>query len=81
MMKKKTTLVSLNLSVDVDDISDSIIHLEYEQILSVIQAIDLRVADVDFTEQLILMLTKSFKNDLTVEEKERLMVAIRDSMR
>lgn len=80
-MKKKTTLVSLNLSVDVDDISDAIIHLEYEQILSVIQAIDLRVADVDFTEQLILMLTKSFKNDLTVEEKERLMVAIRDSMR
>lgn len=80
-MKKKTTVVSLNLSVDVDDISDAIIHLEYEQILSVIKAIDLRVADVDFTEQLILMLTKSFKNDLTVEEKERLMVAIRDSMR
>lgn len=80
-MKKKTTLVSLNLSVDVDDTSDAIIHLEYEQILSVIQAIDLRVADVDFTGQLILMLTKSFKNDSTVEEKKRLMVAIRDSMR
>lgn len=80
-MKKKTTFVNLNLSVDVDDISDAIIHLDYDQILSTIKAIDLRVADVDFTEQLILMLTKSFKNDLTVEEKERFMVAIRDSMR
>lgn len=76
-MKKKTTNVHLTLAVDVDEISDALIHLEYDKIISVIQAIDLRVADVDFTEQLILMLVKSFKNDLTVEEKERLMVEIR----
>ncbi len=76
-MKNKTTNVHLTLAVDVDEISDALIHLEYDKIISVIQAIDLRVADVDFTEQLILMLVKSFKNDLTVEEKERLMVEIR----
>ena len=76
-MKNKTTNVHLTLAVDVDEISDALIHLEYDKIISVIQAIDLRVADVDFTEQLILMLVKSFKNDLTIEEKERLMVEIR----
>ncbi len=76
-MKNKTTNVHLTLAVDVDEISDALIHLEYDKIIYVIQAIDLRVADVDFTEQLILMLVKSFKNDLTVEEKERLMVEIR----
>ncbi len=76
-MKNKATNVHLTLAVDVDEISDALIHLEYDKIISVIQAIDLRVADVDFTEQLILMLVKSFKNDLTVEEKERLMVEIR----
>ncbi len=76
-MKNKTTNVHLTLAVDVDEISDALIHLEYDKIISVIQAIDLRVADVDFTEQLILMRVKSFKNELTVEEKERLMVEIR----
>lgn len=81
-MKKKDNLVALNLSVNVEEITAALLlHLDYDELISMIKVIDLHVADVDFTEQLILMLTKSFKNDLTVEEKERFMVAIRDSMR
>lgn len=77
-MKKK---VSVNMEVSISSLSLALQELEQEVLIDVIKQLDLAIAEVDFTEQLILMLTKSFKNDLTVEEKDRLMVAIRDSMR
>jgi hypothetical protein len=68
MSKDKQPLrLPLQILVNVEDISDAFAALPNEEALAVILRLDLRVADVGFTEELVKALLKSLKGDLREE--------------
>lgn len=69
--------LQINLEVSLEDIVDGIVFLDYNKILKFVKDIDLRVADVGFTENLIILLVRSFKNDLNDLEKEMLLEVLK----
>ena len=61
--------MNINIEVHVEDIADSVIMSDREDTLELIKAIDLRVADVDFTTEVVVALLESLKIDLDNREK------------
>lgn len=74
-------VVSLSMEVNLSALSFGLMQLQQEDIIELIKQLDLQIAEADFTETLILTLAKSFRNDLTGDEKERLIASIRSTMR
>lgn len=56
-------LLRVEVPVHFNDIADGLVQLEHEQLLALICQIDLQVAEVGFTEDLIKKLVASLKED------------------
>ena len=56
------------IAVDKDHLIESILEAaEWDQVMDIILKLDLRIAEVDFTQVLIQKLVESLKTDLTKE--------------
>lgn len=56
-------LLRVEVPVHFDDVVEGIVQLDYPQIIALICQIDLRVAEVGFTEELVKKLVTSLKAD------------------
>jgi hypothetical protein len=62
-------MIRVNVELDTNDFIESLItEKEYDYIIEFIMELDQRIADVDFTEELIAKLIKSMKKDETLYE-------------
>ena len=55
--------IDLDIRVSTDELIDSLRYLQYEDLIDFISKLDLMIADVGFTENLIKVLVKSMKAD------------------
>ena len=63
-MSKKPKFVTLTVAVPTIDIEEAFIGVPNDVVMSTILMMDLNIADVGFTEDLITALLKSLKRDL-----------------
>lgn len=65
--------VNINIEINLSSLVFSLCQLDNEDLVRVFKEVDLQVAEVDFTENLLVILVNSLKGDLSVEEKSTLL--------
>ncbi len=64
--------VNVNIEINLSSLVFSLCQLDNEDLVRVFKEVDLQVAEVDFTENLLVVLVNSLKGDLSAEEKSTL---------
>jgi len=62
-------VVNVNIEINLSSLVFSLCQLDNEDLVRVFKEVDLQVAEVDFTENLLVVLVNSLKGDLSVDEK------------
>lgn len=65
--------ISLDLEKDKEEIVEMFSDSIYDEIIDFVLALDLKIADVGFTEKLIKALAKSLESDLSKEDIKELL--------
>lgn len=73
---KRSFELRLTTTVSELDFQDAIIRSDRDDALEAVLAIDLAIADIDFTEALIRRLAKSIRGDMSKEEFVDLFLSI-----
>lgn len=71
MMKRKKVVFPMTVEVSLEDFIEGLGPFDYDSGLELIRQMDLSFADVDFTEQVVLMLMESLQVDYTEEEWDK----------
>lgn len=72
----KSLELRITTTVSELELQDAIIQSDRDDALEAILAIDLAIADIDFTESLIRRLAKSVRNDMSKEDFVDLFISI-----
>lgn len=70
--------VGINVYIDIQDLSASLAMCSQDEILQVIKNTDLYVADYEFTETLVLDLTKSLARDMDSNDRNEFINKIKN---
>lgn len=64
--------VNVNIEINLSSLVFSLCQMDGDDLVRVFKEVDLTIAEVDFTENLLVVLVNSLKGDLSAEEKEQL---------
>lgn len=64
--------VNVNIEINLSSLVLSLCQMDVDDLVRVFKEVDLTIAEVDFTENLLVVLVNSLKGDLSAEEKEQL---------
>lgn len=64
--------MNINIEINLSSLVLSLCQLDTEDLVRIFKEVDLQMAEVDFTENLLVVLVNSLKGDLSSEEKDQL---------